>query len=294
MLIGLSFQNMVIAAVGIFFLFLWLILYFAGLTYYEAAGFDQLDSNNFRLKETYGMGLLILTKLRYSFKTKSDRKMRKNLEVLYSEEYADYYLRAYRSEQIALASIVFLFAFIGYFMSGEIMLLAILLVMSGVIYFYYGKAAEDDIKKRSQELMHDFSEVVSKLALLTNAGSTLQEAWREVSLNGNSILYQEMQLSVDDINNGINLADALYKFGSKSMVPEIKKFVSVVIQSLNKGNSDLAAMLLNQSKEIWNMKKQMVLREGEKAADKLLFPMIVMFVGIMIMIVVPIFANIGL
>jgi len=294
MLAVLSLQNIIIAALGILFLIIWLILYFAGLTYYEAAGFDQLDDQTFRLKETYGLGLLILTKLHYSFKNNSDRKLRKNLEVLYSEEYAEYYLRAYRSEQIGLASIVFLFSFVGYFLSNDIMVFIMLIIMSGIIYYYYGKAAEDDIKKRSQELMHDFSEVVSKLALLTNAGSTLQEAWREVSVNGDTTLYQEMQLSVDDINNGINLADALYKFGSKSMVPEIKKFVSVVIQSLSKGNSDLAAMLLNQSKEIWNLKKQMVLREGEKAGDKLLFPMIVMFVGILIMIVVPIFANIGL
>lgn len=35
------------------------------------------------------------------------------------------------------------------------------------------------------------------------------------------------------------------------------------------------------------------MREGEKASGKLLIPMMIMFIGILIMVLIPIFTNIG-
>ena len=50
---------------------------------------------------------------------------------------------------------------------------------------------------------------------------------------------------------------------------------------------------MEQSAEIWNLKRQLVKREGEKASSKLLIPKFLMFMGILIMVIVPIFTNIG-
>ena len=63
---------------------------------------------------------------------------------------------------------------------------------------------------------------------------------------------------------------------------------------MTKGNAELSIMLTEQSKEVWQMKKQLVRREGEKAASKLLLPICVMFIGILIMILIPILSNIGM
>ena len=53
-------------------------------------------------------------------------------------------------------------------------------------------------------------------------------------------------------------------------------------------------MLQQQSKEVWAAKKQDIKRQGEKAASKLLIPVLIMFIGILIMILIPIFTNIGM
>ena len=53
-------------------------------------------------------------------------------------------------------------------------------------------------------------------------------------------------------------------------------------------------MLQQQSSEIWEIRKQNVRREGEKAAGKLMIPIFIMFGGIMLMVIVPIFTNIGI
>ena len=166
-------------------------------------------------------------------------------------------------------------------------------VFAGLAYYYFGTVTKKRILKRSDELLHDFSEVVSKLALLTNAGMILREAWQEVAFAGTSTIYTEMQTTVNEMNNGVSEIDAMFNFGSRCIIPEIKKFTSTIIQGMTKGNSELTAMLQEQSKEVWQLKKQLVRREGEKAASKLLIPICVMFVGILIMIIVPIFTNLG-
>ena len=79
----------------------------------------------------------------------------------------------------------------------------------------------------------------------------------------------------------------------RCIIPEIKKFTSTIIQGMTKGNSELSAMLQEQSREVWQLKKQIVRREGEKAASKLLIPICIMFIGVLIMIIIPIFANLG-
>ena len=134
---------------------------------------------------------------------------------------------------------------------------------------------------------------MSKLALLTNAGLIMRDAWADVAYNGNTTLYKEMQISVDEMKNGVSETEAIYHFGNRCIIPEIKKFASTIIQGIEKGNSELTALLQEQSAETWNLKRQLVKREGEKASSKLLIPMFLMFMGILIMVIVPIFTNIG-
>jgi tight adherence protein C len=143
-------------------------------------------------------------------------------------------------------------------------------------------------------MLSEFSNVVSKLALLINAGMILREAWADVAYTGNSVLYQEMQKTVEDMENGMSESDALFAFGMRCMIPEIKKFTSTLIQGIQKGNSNLAVMIQEQSKEVWNLKRQNVRRQGEKAASNLLIPIFLMFIGILIMVIVPVFTNLGM
>ena len=66
-----------------------------------------------------------------------------------------------------------------------------------------------------------------------------------------------------------------------------------MIQVIEKGNKELVKMLKEQSAESWNIKKYITMREGEKASGKLLIPMMIMFIGILIMVLIAIFTNIG-
>lgn len=285
---GLDIAMFIIGAV---LLIAWMIFFFVGKKH--EAFFEYLDEENYPLKEIYFVGYAIMEVLHYQYKSKSDRKLRKELAILYGDKYADYYVRVTYAQKITLGFTILQIAVPVYALADDILAAAVVLMFAFVAYYYYGTNVADRIKSRSEALLSDFSNVVSKLALLTNAGMIIREAWEEVAYTGDSVFYQEMQKAVDDMNNGSSETDALYTFGMRCIIPEIKKFVSTIIQGVEKGNSELTIMLEQQSAEIWNLKKQDVRRQGEKAASKLMIPMMMMFVGILIMVVVPIFANMG-
>lgn len=287
----LEIKDYIVFGIGAVLLGIWLVLFFTGLKY--ASLFDSLTEKEFPLKEVYFVGYAALELVHYSYKSKHDRKLRKELSVLFGEKYAEYYLRVIHAQEITMSLTLAILGFALYGVADDIAVLVVLLIFAGLAYYYFGTLTEKRILKRSEEMLRDFSNVVSKLALLTNAGMILREAWTEIAFSGETTIYREMQTSVEEMNNGISEIDAIFRFGKRCIIPEIKKFSSTIVQGLVKGNNELALMLQAQSREVWMLKKQDIHRQGEKAASRLLIPVVIMFVGILIMVIVPIFTNLG-
>ncbi|MGN0542633.1 MAG: type II secretion system F family protein [Acutalibacteraceae bacterium] len=283
--------DIAVIIIGYLVLGVWLFFWFKGRKYSEL--FEDLDETEFRFKELYSIGYAVLETFHYKYHSNSDRKLRRQAEVLYGAKYADYFLRVVHSQQISMGMTLLVFAFVAYGLTSEKMILLVLIGIAGLIYYNCGTLMKKKIDDRSEEILGDFAEVISKLALLTNAGMILKEAWEVTAYGGETELYLEMQKAVEDMNNGMSEVDAYHEFGKRCVIPEIKKFAVTVIQGVTKGSSELVMMLQNQSKEVWNTKKQSVKAQGEKAASKLLLPMVIMFVGILLMIIIPIFSNLG-
>lgn len=287
----LSLLDIIIFGIGFVLLAVWLLFFFKGLKYAQL--FENLDEKDFPFKELYFVGYAIMETLHYQYKSKGDRKLRKEISILYGDKYAEYYIRVIYAQKVTLAYTLLLLAVPMYGLANDILATLVVAMFSGLAFYYFGTLTAEKIMKRSEIMLRDFSDVVSKLALLTNAGMILREAWEEVSKNGDSALYEEMQLSVIQMQNGMSDVDAIYGFGVRCVIPEIKKFTSTIVQGMVKGNSELTAMLQEQSSEVWSIKKQNVRRQGEKANSKLMIPMMLMLVGILVMVIIPIFANLG-
>lgn len=287
----ISLLDLIIIAVGIVVLLFWFFLYFKGKKYQNL--FINLEDEDYPMKELYFVGYAFTQMIHLKYRAKKDRDLRKKISILYGEKYIDYYLRASYSQRFTMALTILVLAMPVYCFTRSLIMYFFVYVFAGVAYYYYGTVLDEKIQKRSDEMMDDFSNVVSKLALLVNAGMILHEAWEKTAFSGNTVIYKEMQTSVEDMRNGMPEIDALYNFGQRCMVQEIKKFASTLIQGLTKGNSELAGMLTQQSKEIWVSKQQYLRRKGEVANSKLLVPMIMIFMGILIMVVIPIFNGIG-
>lgn len=287
----LTVLDFVLYGIGAVLLLIWMVFFFAGLKH--SSLFDALEEKDYPFKEIYGLGYAVMLLIKYQYRSKHDRKLRKEISVLYGDKYADYYIRVIYSQKITMAFTLLVMAVPLYGLANSMAAMLVMVMFAAVAYYYFGTVTEKKILKRSEEMLSDFSNVVSKLALLTNAGMIMREAWEEVAYTGESTLYKEMQKAVDEMNNGVSEVDALFNFGTRCIIPEIKKFTSTIVQGMIKGNSELIYMLQEQSKEVWAAKKQNVKRQGEKAASKLLIPILIMFVGILIMILIPIFTNLG-
>ncbi|MGN0393766.1 MAG: type II secretion system F family protein [Coprococcus sp.] len=287
----LTVTNIVVFSISGVLLVIWLFFYFKGKKYAEL--FDNLNEKEYPLKELYFLGYAIMETIHYQYKRKQDRKLRQSAAILYDKKYAEYYVRLSYAQKLTLSFTLLLLGFILYGFTSEIGILLVFCIFAFTAYYYFGTMMSEKISKREEEMLRDFSEVISKLALLTNAGMILREAWEKVAYNGDTIIYQEMQRSVEEMHNGMSEVDAMQSFGTRCVLAEVKKAVSTMVQGLEKGNKELVKMLQEQSAESWRLKKNIAMRDGEKAASKLLVPMMIMFAGVLIMVLIPIFANIG-
>lgn len=284
--------DIAVLIIGVGILAVWMLFFLRGRK--NDWMFEQLDDTDYPVKELYFVGYEVVQRLNLQFKSKKARQLRKELSVLYGEKYADYYLRVVSSQQFAMALTVLALAAPFYFFTGGNLLVFVgVIAGAGLAYYYYGTTTKDKIEKRSETLLSEFSDVVSKLALLVNSGMILREVWERAAYSKEGVIYDEMRRSIIEMQNGKAEVDALFTFGQRCIMPEIKKFSSTLIQGMEKGNSDLAGMLTAQSKEVWELKKQHVHRQGELANNKLLLPMCLTFIGILIMVIVPVFTNIG-
>lgn len=256
-----------------------------------------LDKKEFMMPEIYGVGFKIMKMFKFEFKNREANQLRENAAILYGERYADYYMRVMYAQRI---SIIYLCFAVGCGIcalaegTDKLLLLALALVMCGTLYYYFMKLPASKVKDRSIRFMDEFPNAVSTIALLVNSGMILREAWREVSMSAETELYLEMRKVNEDIDNGVAEVDALYNFGNRCVTPEIKKFTAFIVQGLEKGSRDLAIALRNQTDELWELKKQNILKRGELASSKLMIPLMVMFIGILIMVMGPIMTNLGL
>ena len=159
------------------------------------------------------------------------------------------------------------------------------------IVVYLDMEINDAIEKKHEEILSDYPEVLSKLTLLINAGMIVREAWTKVAYTCDRALYKEMQITSEEMCNGVAELDALYNFSQRCTVKELKKFSSILSQNLQKGGTELAYNLRSMNEESWEQKKHNAKRKGETAGAKLMIPTMIMFVGILLMVVVPIFTN---
>lgn len=255
-----------------------------------------LDKKEFMMPEVYGVGFKIIKIFKMEFKNREANQTRENVALLYGERYADFYLRVMYAQKISLVYMIFAIACGLCCMADgtdKLLLLGLAVVMCGVLYYYFTTLPAAKVKKRNIRFMDEFPNAVSTIALLVNSGMTLREAWREVSLSEETELYMEMRKVNEEMDNGVAEIDALYNFGSRCVTPEIKKFTSYIVQGLEKGSKDLADALRNQTDEMWQLKKQNTLKRGELASSKLMIPLMIMFLGVLIMVMGPILTNLG-
>ena len=231
----------------------------------------------------------------------ADNKMYMRLMTMFSElsgrEYASNNARYVMSCMISIAlGGVGFSALLGVLMVGLGEDMGLYLAIGGPLFaVVFAYALFDGIRskaqKRKDEITSDLAQAVTEIALLTGSGMEVFRAWGEVCspVHRRSSLYREMRQVTMEINNGFNPASALDNFIKRCGTKETTRLGASILQNLTRGNDELSIFLGELSQEVWEERKHNARRLGEQSRSKLMFPMMLIFVGILIMIIVPIF-----
>lgn len=252
---------------------------------------DSLSSDDYNLPELFfiGMGFIHLT--HYNLHSRKGRARIKEISEIKGRRYAEYYYYIIKSATFTYILTLLPIAVILSAMSNEPVMLVLGIAVVLLLVRYLEKDINDKLEERREELLLDLPQVLSKMSLLINSGMVLREAWVKVSQTGERALYQEMRVASQEMANGASDLEAFRNFADRCSVKSIRKVTSTLIQNLQKGNQELAYFLDDMSREMWEEKKNIVRQKGETAGTKLLIPIAMIFMGIMILIIVPIFGN---
>lgn len=243
------------------------------------------------LKELFFVGIGIVDIVQYKFEDSFVHSKRNEIEELDSEGDAEFGLYLLIVSQVTYLYIGILLTIFVTVLSGEVKMLFIGLLASGFSAYYPWYNVGFQVRKQREELLADFHEVLSKLALLTNAGLTLRDAWTTVSYSNEKPLYKELQTTCVEISNGMDEEIAYLSFAKRCSSEEIRKFISIIIQNRKKGSNDVARSLKRMTYDSMELRKHEARRLGKIASQKMLTPILMIFLGILLLVIVPLLSS---
>ena len=179
----------------------------------------------------------------------------------------------------------------------------IFFIMTGILL--WGIALKEELesmeKQREKQLLVDYPGLISQFTLLLSAGLTVSGAWKKIidqyemqRQNGwkkRRYVYEEMIITLREMQNGISEVDAIGRFGARIRLTPYLKFSTLLTQNIRKGSRGLTALLKVEEKLAYEERKEIAKRLGEEAGTKLLVPMFMMFGIVMVVILVPAFST---
>jgi hypothetical protein len=154
-------------------------------------------------------------------------------------------------------------------------------------------------KKREQEMLRDYPDIITKFVLLVTAGMTCRAAWEKIcgdySKAGGKMryAYEEMLRSAHELRFGASEAKVYEDFGKRCGIPAYRKFGVLLANNLKRGSRDLTAVLEQEAVEALESRTADVRRQAAEAGTKLLLPMFGMLCLVFAIIMVPAFSAFG-
>lgn len=169
-------------------------------------------------------------------------------------------------------------------------------VLAAIITFISEKELGKRMERKTRSIQLEIPDFINKLALLINAGMNLRKAWQKAADDSrkSTPLYIEARQVSEEISSGRPELTSYENFAKRCGIPEITRLVTVIVQNIKRGNSDMVSVLRISANECWQMRKNAARRLGEEASTKMLLPLMLMFVAILIITAAPAVIALGL
>lgn len=153
-------------------------------------------------------------------------------------------------------------------------------------------------KERRLQLAMDYPELMWKMTMLLGAGLTIRGTFSRIAAeykrekNGEiHYAYEEMLYTCYEMKSGVAEGSAYENFGRRCQLPKYIKLGSLLSQNLKKGSKGLVSILEKEALSSMEERKNTARKLGEQAGTKLLFPMMMLFGVVLIILIVPAFLS---
>ena len=266
----------------IFYLF-----YRKGKKKYQAIT-KALDPKDFHVRDFMPAGFALMEMTGYKYNTQFDRVLRKQLKELFDTKYTEFYLRVYWAESVTYTLLALLLS--GLFsLSGQIAI-SVGMVVIGVVMIYVNLTGlGTKVEERHRLITMDMPDLTNKIVILTGAGMTLRQALFKISqdLKTGRPLYAELNKTMKMMEKGETAEASFDHFMTRCNMPEVRRFVSILLLNMQRGGSDISRALSEIGKEQWAARTNAAKRYAEEASTKLLFPMMLMLFSVILLTVAP-------
>ncbi|OMF91689.1 type II secretion system F family protein [Paenibacillus sp. FSL R7-0337] len=147
------------------------------------------------------------------------------------------------------------------------------------------------VRMREQNIMLELPELLNSIVLLVGAGETVQRAIVRCvnSRQGDSThpLYTELMKMTAEWDGGYSFQQAFENFSKRCAVQEVSIFTTTVLLNYRRGGADFVLSLRDLSRMLWEKRKAISRTRGEQASSKLVFPMVVIFLIVIVLVGTP-------
>lgn len=171
-----------------------------------------------------------------------------------------------------------------------------ILCMAGACCIPIRKLKNDEKvrQERFRQMLLDYPGLITRLALLVEAGMTVRRALGKIALDYKRkrnedirYAYEELLKSYYEMESGVMEEQAYENFGRRCGHPKYRTLATLLVQNLKRGNRQLLEMLEKESAEAFEERKRYARVQGEAAATKLLLPMVLMLLIVLVILIVP-------
>lgn len=165
------------------------------------------------------------------------------------------------------------------------------LVFSIIMFYLLDISISNKFKKVKNNIQLDLPKLLTKLSLLIDSGINYRNSIEMILDNSEGKLYEELNIIKALIDNGLEEKKAYTNLSRISEDMLVKKFISLILQNIYKGDEKFSSNLKVLKEESFRQKRNFIIDQTQKAGQKLLLPNLIIFMGIMVMVMVPILLN---
>lgn len=145
--------------------------------------------------------------------------------------------------------------------------------------------------QKKKRILLELPIFLNKVMLLVNAGETVQRAILRCAENieddADDPFARQLVIARKQLANMYPFAQVLDELSRRCGVHEATVFVTAVMMNYRRGGEAFVSALRRLSGELWEKRKATVKTLGEEASSKMIFPLLIIFLLVMILVGAP-------